>query len=292
MSSPTNRIGIPGFSIPFPTSTSTATTTTASAACTTTSSSPSSSPMPAAIFQHRDSFVHQRELETAFCKDLYCCGQKLHDLHELLQHYEEHHHQPEDEDHHKTVLTAMSHLHEAVHAPQPSPPPSSPIPVDPHIHIHPADLSQPMSPTLHESAAPNSTSTSTTTNISTPPPSTPPAVPHLSAEDMLLFRTEALYQSCHSNDAENKPYKCTVKGCDKAYKNPNGLKYHREHGNCTQNLGNEADAQKPYQCTIGLCRKRYKNLNGLKYHIEHAHVAKLQQLSPTTHLNSPWPALH
>jgi hypothetical protein len=53
--------------------------------------------MPA-IFQHRDSFVHQRELESAFCSDLVCCGIKIKDLHELLHHYEELHHAPIDEE--------------------------------------------------------------------------------------------------------------------------------------------------------------------------------------------------
>ncbi|KAI9301183.1 hypothetical protein BJ944DRAFT_243506 [Cunninghamella echinulata] len=71
----------------------------------------------------------------------------------------------------------------------------------------------------------------------------------------------------------DKPYKCTVQGCDKAYKNPNGLKYHKEHGHCS--LMEENEIPKPYQCTIGDCGKRYKNLNGLKYHIEHSHMAAL-----------------
>ncbi|KAI8875062.1 hypothetical protein K501DRAFT_78347, partial [Backusella circina FSU 941] len=59
--------------------------------------SPSSHTMPA-IFQHRDSFVHQRELESAFCSDLVCCGIPIKDLHELLHHYEELHHAPIDEE--------------------------------------------------------------------------------------------------------------------------------------------------------------------------------------------------
>lgn len=74
----------------------------------------------------------------------------------------------------------------------------------------------------------------------------------------------------------DKPYKCKVQGCDKAYKNPNGLKYHNEHGHCNLGMDDvENVASKPYQCTIGDCGKRYKNLNGLKYHIEHSHVAAL-----------------
>lgn len=33
----------------------------------------------------------------------------------------------------------------------------------------------------------------------------------------------------------DRPYKCTSPGCDKAYKQMNGLKYHRLHGQCNQN---------------------------------------------------------
>ncbi|KAK3826218.1 MAG: hypothetical protein JOS17DRAFT_804298 [Linnemannia elongata] len=72
--------------------------------------------------------------------------------------------------------------------------------------------------------------------------------------------------------SENKPYRCSVTGCDKAYKNPNGLKYHNSHGHCSNGLGDgDSPESKPYVCTFLECGKRYKNLNGLKYHIEHTH---------------------
>lgn len=41
-----------------------------------------------------------------------------------------------------------------------------------------------------------------------------------------------------SNASEHRPYKCPAPGCDKAYKQMNGLKYHRLHGHCNQNLRN------------------------------------------------------
>ncbi|KAI8342160.1 hypothetical protein BC941DRAFT_415551 [Chlamydoabsidia padenii] len=98
-------------------------------------------------------------------------------------------------------------------------------------------------------------------------------------EDFLAHAGALLASSAHySNLHADKPYKCPVEGCDKAYKNPNGLKYHNEHGHC--NLAtddSENVASKPYQCTLGDCNRRYKNLNGLKYHIEHSHVAFLNQ---------------
>ncbi|WFD02536.1 Transcriptional regulator of ribosomal biogenesis proteins [Malassezia obtusa] len=41
-----------------------------------------------------------------------------------------------------------------------------------------------------------------------------------------------------SSAGEHRPYKCPAPGCDKAYKQMNGLKYHRLHGHCNQNLRN------------------------------------------------------
>ncbi|KAL0094576.1 C2H2-type zinc finger transcription factor [Phycomyces blakesleeanus] len=71
-----------------------------------------------------------------------------------------------------------------------------------------------------------------------------------------------------------KPYKCNASACGKAYKNANGLKYHKLHGHCIEKLENRLDhiAERPYGCTVGRCTKRYKNMNGLKYHILHTHI--------------------
>ncbi|KAI9204880.1 uncharacterized protein BJ171DRAFT_474711 [Polychytrium aggregatum] len=87
-----------------------------------------------------------------------------------------------------------------------------------------------------------------------------------------------------SSDIENeevskddRPHKCKIAGCTKAYKNPGGLKYHMQHGHCEDTGDPEMNhiISKPYQCSIADCGKRYKNLNGLKYHIEHAHISLL-----------------
>lgn len=88
---------------------------------------------------------------------------------------------------------------------------------------------------------------------------------------------------------EHKPFKCPVIGCDKTYKNQNGLKYHKLHGHQNQKLHENPDGSfsiidpesnepypdgmgyekdKPYRCEV--CGKRYKNLNGLKYHRGHS----------------------
>ncbi|KAL8676847.1 MAG: hypothetical protein Q9186_006674 [Xanthomendoza sp. 1 TL-2023] len=112
------------------------------------------------------------------------------------------------------------------------------------------------------------------------------------------------------NRGVSKPFHCPVLGCEKAYKNQNGLKYHKsvspclapsshtskadvsKHGHSSQQLhANEngtfsivdpethnpypgtlgMDKHKPYRCDT--CGKRYKNLNGLKYHKGHSAVA-------------------
>jgi transcription factor SFP1 len=102
---------------------------------------------------------------------------------------------------------------------------------------------------------------------------------------------------------EDKPHKCPVVGCDKAYKNSNGLKYHKSHGHLNQQLHDNGDGtfsiinpetstpypgtegmekEKPFSCE--LCNKRYKNPNGLKYHRLHSdcnpelRIKKLQEL--------------
>ncbi|CAG8680342.1 27043_t:CDS:2, partial [Racocetra persica] len=78
-----------------------------------------------------------------------------------------------------------------------------------------------------------------------------------------------------TQEANDKPFKCTIPGCVKSYKNPNGLKYHSEHGHRSALSDTEVEKKpvvKPYRCTYPECEKRYKNPNGLKYHIEHAHA--------------------
>ncbi|KAG0203811.1 hypothetical protein BGX28_004052 [Mortierella sp. GBA30] len=99
----------------------------------------------------------------------------------------------------------------------------------------------------------------------------------LAAEELLRKRDEivSMMESIGrpGTSGADKPYRCTVSGCDKAYKNANGLKYHNQHGHCSQSGLSEDDKlnAKPYRCTFLECGKCYKNLNGLKYHIEHSH---------------------
>ncbi|KAG0347210.1 hypothetical protein BG004_008188 [Podila humilis] len=99
----------------------------------------------------------------------------------------------------------------------------------------------------------------------------------MAAEDLIRKRDEivSMMESIGKSGApgSDKPYRCTIDGCDKAYKNPNGLKYHNQHGHSAAPGANEDENLKsrPYRCTFLDCGKCYKNLNGLKYHIEHSH---------------------
>ncbi|KAI8080712.1 uncharacterized protein B0P05DRAFT_539292 [Gilbertella persicaria] len=252
--------------------------------------SPSSHTMPA-LFQHRDSFVHQRELESQFCSDLVCCGTQVKDLHELLHHYEEHHHAPIEEEPEPTIKEEDDDekdekeeeddiMMEDVSTPFPAPLPTQP-------HELAALTSSPLLRHKPTSSVSTPLNLSPTMSVN-PAPSLPQHTDDILQKvlassqhaDLSYFPAEALYQTC--DDGTDKPYKCPIAGCDKAYKNPNGLKYHQMHGHSEEDPLSEAerDAQKPYMCTIGYCNKRYKNLNGLKYHIEHSHLAKLKQFQP------------
>ncbi|CAG8562872.1 14906_t:CDS:2 [Funneliformis mosseae] len=77
-------------------------------------------------------------------------------------------------------------------------------------------------------------------------------------------------------EADIYPYKCSVHGCPKAYKNANGLKYHNEHGHAQQS-GNGA-REKPWACRIGGCLKTYGSKGGLIYHVKHCHPNDLWAL--------------
>jgi len=79
---------------------------------------------------------------------------------------------------------------------------------------------------------------------------------------------------------EKRKFPCTFEGCDKTYKNGNGLRYHMIHGH----WDDEPSANKPHKCPFVECKKRYKNANGLRYHLRHAHngpvVAPAPEPSP------------
>ncbi|KAF9126062.1 Transcriptional regulator of ribosomal biogenesis proteins [Mortierella sp. 14UC] len=140
-------------------------------------------------------------------------------------------------------------------------------------HPDPASLNPSVYPALNGRMGPiGPLTTRPLTTDSTNSPYVNAAVDLMRQRDEVFNLMEDLTRTGNNNTGD-KPYRCSVLGCDKAYKNPNGLKYHNLHGHCSTGGMCETDSPetKPYVCTFLECGKRYKNLNGLKYHIEHSH---------------------
>ncbi|KAG0281819.1 hypothetical protein BGZ95_009756 [Linnemannia exigua] len=141
------------------------------------------------------------------------------------------------------------------------------------VHPDPVSLNPSVYPALNGRMGPiGPLMTRPMTMDSTNSPYVNAAVDLMRQRDEVFSLMEDLTRTGNSNTSD-KPYRCSVLGCDKAYKNPNGLKYHNLHGHCSTGGMCETDSPetKPYVCTFLECGKRYKNLNGLKYHIEHSH---------------------
>jgi transcription factor SFP1 len=101
----------------------------------------------------------------------------------------------------------------------------------------------------------------------------------------------------------HKAWRCPNPGCNKAYKQSNGLKYHLAKGQCDFAIHDAIDngltleeaeqRARPYVCAVGAgCDKRYRQMNGLKYHYlntgEHGKYG-LRMLANGTH---PQPVHH
>ncbi|CAO3694758.1 hypothetical protein G6F70_002308 [Rhizopus microsporus] len=265
----------------------------------------------------KDTF-ESKDLEASYCRDFACCGLILNDLHDLLQHYEECHVRLDDDESSLFDSENDSWSSFSFSSFSPEDTASADEPKSDYIDV----LKKKAVAYLYDfyKTGSSSTSGSDDDNEDTEKPSAGKKRPHsqissggsTSALDILtqsavkklalasslgngtdfptslitneefLAQAGAILASANSNMNADKPYKCPVAGCDKAYKNPNGLKYHNQHGHCNLiNDDSENLASKPYQCTIGDCGKRYKNLNGLKYHIEHSHMVALNQTLAT-----------
>jgi transcription factor SFP1 len=82
----------------------------------------------------------------------------------------------------------------------------------------------------------------------------------------------------------HRPFRCPQPGCQKSYKQANGLKYHMLKGQCNFEVRDamewagltqeEAEERaKPYACAAGDgCLKRYRQANGLKVSLFHCHT--------------------
>ncbi|KAG1130038.1 hypothetical protein G6F62_009391 [Rhizopus arrhizus] len=253
----------------------------------------------------KDTF-EPKELEASFCRDFACCGLVLNDLHDLLQHYEECHVRLDDDEDSNSLFdgendswSSLSSFNNEDELGESNDidllkkkaaaylsdyyPPGPPSDDDDNVE-EVKKISGKKRPFNQISVSSNSAiellTQSAVKKIALASSFGNHAELHSSLmnDQDFLAQAGAILASANLNLNADKPYKCPVSGCDKAYKNPNGLKYHNQHGHC--NLSNddlESLASKPYQCTIGDCGKRYKNLNGLKYHIEHSHMVALNQ---------------
>lgn len=259
----------------------------------------------AANTQHRDSFGHRQELESMFYRDLVCCNKKIEDLHHLLRHYEDHHHNhepmAESVDSHPPPLLAQAirgamsgrrvdneddmdegiaisrmegiesshHPHHTAtndpsyrmqHHPQQHHQDDTLMPIIPGGALHPTQMEEDESSVFSPNTSP----------INPHHPTAPISLPPLNTTTTTTTaQTTPTTPTLHINPANDptRPYKCTVPGCTKAYKNANGLKYHREHGHVE--TGEEDILIRPYRCA--LCNKGYRQMSGLKYHMAHGH---------------------
>ncbi|XP_037884870.1 zinc finger X-linked protein ZXDB-like [Glossina fuscipes] len=91
-----------------------------------------------------------------------------------------------------------------------------------------------------------------------------------------IMRYGSRYSKSSSNGAfrNEKPFACPVPGCEKRYKNVNGIKYHSKKGH-----KNNGKVRKRYKCH---CGKSYKAAQGLK-----SHALMIHNSSPKNVLSIP-----
>lgn len=259
-------------------------------------------------------------LEADYCKDYLCCGQLLPTLHDLLRHYEEAHITllpPNEPNAHllnshrnrnnmnnihnvmETVLTNDVFLNNH-HLTQATQQGTLHLPAS-HFNIqlqtiNLGALAQTILPSLALNQPEQQTMQPAQSQGVAPQMANPQqagsarrgnADRKMDDGDSMYIDDPARHLYVMENE-EYKPFKCPVIGCEKTYKNQNGLKYHRLHGHQNQTLKENDDGtfsiidpesntpyldgagmekDKPYRCEV--CGKRYKNLNGLKYHRGH-----------------------
>lgn len=261
-------------------------------------------------------------LEADYCKDYLCCGQLLPTLHDLLRHYEEAHitllppHEPNTHmlNSHRnrnnmnnvhnvmeTVLTNDVFLNNHHHT-QAAQQGTLHLPAS-HFNIQLQTINLgPLAQTILPQLAINQPEQHSLHPIQAQPEGVMPQMANpqqagsgrrgnadrkMDDGDSMYIDDPARHLYVVENE-EYKPFRCPVIGCEKTYKNQNGLKYHRLHGHQNQKLKENDDGtfsiidpesntpyldgagmekDKPYRCEV--CGKRYKNLNGLKYHRGH-----------------------
>ncbi|EDV20988.1 uncharacterized protein TRIADDRAFT_31105 [Trichoplax adhaerens] len=77
------------------------------------------------------------------------------------------------------------------------------------------------------------------------------------------FSSDAILSMMATDEGLEKPFACPVPGCNKRYKNVNGMKYHAKNGH-----KKEIRVRKAYRCT---CKKSYRSAMALKKHCIKVH---------------------
>ncbi|RDD37887.1 Juxtaposed with another zinc finger protein 1 [Trichoplax sp. H2] len=77
------------------------------------------------------------------------------------------------------------------------------------------------------------------------------------------FSSDAILSMMATDEGLEKPFACPVPGCNKRYKNVNGMKYHAKNGH-----KKEIRVRKAYRCT---CKKSYRSAMALKKHCTKVH---------------------
>ncbi|KAK9729348.1 Transcription factor SFP1 [Basidiobolus ranarum] len=272
-------------------------------------------PQPCETLSKSINSPHAQDLEASFCRNFTCCGLTLDNLHDLLQHFEECHIRLEGSFEEEFSTASES---ETTSTPPYNTDQTSFLSLKTLLQSDITDMNSIYSEDTSKSkesyysdldcsAAKTSSNRAkslqkqsnfdmssskrkltiqprgvSSTSLTTQPDELFPILPSpgylSSSKEQSSYYNSKKQKSCSTAE---KPYKCLVSGCNKTYKNPNGLKYHTQHGHCT-NSGKKRDTStiKPYHCAYPDCEKSYKNLNGLKYHIEHTHTVSVPSKSP------------
>lgn len=77
------------------------------------------------------------------------------------------------------------------------------------------------------------------------------------------FSSDAILSMMATDEGLEKPFACPVPGCNKRYKNVNGMKYHAKNGH-----KKEIRVRKAYRCS---CKKCYRSAIALKNHCVKVH---------------------
>lgn len=138
-----------------------------------------------------------------------------------------------------------------------------------------AQAATPVAPTAAAATAgPSTTATTTTSDVNASPVPANSTPVGWKAPAQATVSTDVTPQA--SLFSTHRPFRCPQPGCQKSYKQANGLKYHMLKGQCNFEVRDamewaglsqeEAEERaKPYACAAGDgCNKRYRQANGLK----------------------------